>query len=142
MPFGFGWGRGRGKCGSGGICARGRKRFLPEEDKFCICPRCKTIIPHQRGIPCYQTICPQCGSPMTRQFCQQDGDRAKPQKALLPYVDKNLCTGCKNCLDICPTGALQYVDNKAVIDVQTCKGCLACLDACPEGAIKHGKNNQ
>jgi len=62
MPFGFGrgrrkrWGRGFGGRGPGG----------PPTN--CICPKCGFIMPHQQGIPCFQTKCPRCGSPMTRQF--------------------------------------------------------------------------
>lgn len=70
MPFGFGkgrrrgWGRGRGfrrerELENG---ARGR---LPTN---CICPQCGWVEPHQPGTPCFQTICPRCGSVMTRTF--------------------------------------------------------------------------
>ncbi len=33
---------------------------------FCMCPACKTKIPHKRGVPCNTEICPKCGSRMTR----------------------------------------------------------------------------
>mgnify|MGYP003875802467 CR=1 FL=1 len=49
--------RGRGRMGGFGLGPGG----------FCICPQCGTRVPHQRGIPCYQTYCPKCGSPMTRE---------------------------------------------------------------------------
>jgi len=32
----------------------------------CICPACGAKAPHERGIPCMQVICPQCGQPMVR----------------------------------------------------------------------------
>ncbi len=32
----------------------------------CLCPKCGTKAPHQRGIPCYEQKCPNCGSLMTR----------------------------------------------------------------------------
>lgn len=72
MPFGFGRGRGRrggwgwGKGFRGGRGAGGLGPGRPPET--CICPKCGMIIPHQRGIPCFQTKCPRCGAPMTRQF--------------------------------------------------------------------------
>ena len=33
---------------------------------ICICPKCKTRVQHEIGIPCTQQICPKCGSNMTR----------------------------------------------------------------------------
>lgn len=32
----------------------------------CICPKCETTIPHQRGVPCQQERCPECGAKMLR----------------------------------------------------------------------------
>ncbi len=34
---------------------------------FCICLHCNTKIPHQPGIPCRESICPQCGKNMIRE---------------------------------------------------------------------------
>jgi len=33
----------------------------------CVCPKCGKKIPHQQGKPCYEEICPDCGSRMTRE---------------------------------------------------------------------------
>jgi hypothetical protein len=68
MPFGFGRGRKRG-WGRG---FRGRRSLGDFElDRFpshCICPQCGFIESHRPGIPCFQKICPQCSSQMTRRF--------------------------------------------------------------------------
>jgi predicted amidophosphoribosyltransferase len=40
--------------------------FALGPDGECVCPKCGNKIPHQRGIPCYQHKCPNCGTPMTR----------------------------------------------------------------------------
>lgn len=50
-------------------------------------------------------------------------------------VEQELCQGCAACIDVCPTGALQMIDNTAHIDPDMCTECYACLDACPAGAI-------
>ena len=34
---------------------------------FCFCPKCKTKIPHQQGIPCQEERCPKCDSKMMRE---------------------------------------------------------------------------
>jgi len=55
--------------------------------------------------------------------------------ALMMQVDEKRCTGCGNCLQACPTGAIRLVDGVATIDASLCRECQACLEACPNGAI-------
>lgn len=51
-------------------------------------------------------------------------------------IDENLCNGCGNCVTGCHEGALQLIDNKAVmISDLYCDGLGACIGECPVGAI-------
>jgi Fe-S-cluster-containing hydrogenase component 2 len=50
-------------------------------------------------------------------------------------VDRELCAGCGVCVETCAVGAIQLVDQRAVIDEVLCTQCEACMDACPNGAI-------
>jgi NAD-dependent dihydropyrimidine dehydrogenase PreA subunit len=50
-------------------------------------------------------------------------------------VNQELCTGCGVCVDACSVGAIQLVDQWALIDDALCTQCEACVDACPNGAI-------
>ena len=51
-------------------------------------------------------------------------------------IDEDLCTGCALCIPNCHEGALQIIDNKAVlISDLMCDGLGACIGHCPEGAI-------
>ncbi|MFA3916559.1 4Fe-4S binding protein [Ruegeria hyattellae] len=46
-------------------------------------------------------------------------------------------TGCTNCLDLCPTGAITSAGEHVAIDPMICAGCGACSAACPSGAITY-----
>ena len=74
MPFGFGRGKGRGGGGRGFRGGdRGPGGFGPVGPPAnCICPKCGTVMPHRPGLPCFQTKCPRCGLPMTRQFFYEE----------------------------------------------------------------------
>jgi electron transfer flavoprotein alpha subunit len=44
------------------------------------------------------------------------------------------CTGCGVCVSVCPFGAIEIHDGKAVI-TEACRVCGQCVEACPEEAI-------
>ena len=50
-------------------------------------------------------------------------------------VNQELCTGCGVCLDACSVGAIQLVNQRAVIDGALCTACEACIEACPNEAM-------
>jgi ferredoxin len=51
------------------------------------------------------------------------------------FIDKELCTGCGDCVEICPTSAIQIINDKAQVDTDGCSECGICADECPVGAI-------
>jgi ferredoxin len=50
-------------------------------------------------------------------------------------ITEERCTGCGECLDVCPAEAIEMVNGHARITIQ-CMDCGACPRVCPEGAIK------
>lgn len=54
----------------------------------------------------------------------------------LPQINRDLCTGCRRCVEVCPTQALDQFLGKAYLRFpEACTYCTACEDLCPEGAI-------
>ncbi len=49
-------------------------------------------------------------------------------------VDKELCTGCGSCVDVCLYSGIEMIDDKAQI-TDGCNLCGACVDVCPVEAI-------
>ena len=55
------------------------------------------------------------------------------KQAIQVILDK--CTGCTLCVKVCPFGAIEMKDKKAVIDLAKCTLCGACVEACKFKAI-------
>ncbi len=46
-------------------------------------------------------------------------------------IKADACTGCGGCIDLCPSIAINMVNNKAVIDADLCTECKMCVKVCP-----------
>jgi len=64
MPRGDGMGPPRGSGSGGGRMGGMRPGSGPGGN--CVCPKCGASVPHQRGVPCYELNCPQCGTKMVK----------------------------------------------------------------------------
>lgn len=94
----------------------------------CVCTSCNTVASHQRGIPCYEMSCPNCGAKMTR-------DGLVENKTQNPTIAEDECIGCGRCINVCPYNAITMVGGKAIINQSLCTGCRKCIASCPVGAI-------
>ena len=52
--------------GGGGRGRMGGNRPGSGPGGLCECPNCGTKVSHQRGVPCFDLVCPGCGTPMTK----------------------------------------------------------------------------
>lgn len=55
---------------------------------------------------------------------------------MIPVVDKETCTGCATCWEVCPPGAILFREGKACIDEDLCEECGFCAAECPVQAIE------
>ncbi len=53
-------------------------------------------------------------------------------------VDQDRCAGCEVCVSLCPYGAIEMKEGRAVIS-ELCQACGICLSQCPDGAIVEEK---
>jgi len=50
-------------------------------------------------------------------------------------INKEKCTGCEACADVCPVDAIT-VDDVATVDEEECIDCGTCVEECPVEAIE------
>lgn len=73
-------------------------------------------------------VCDQCG--VCYATCSAE---AIYEKNGIYFVDKEKCTGCGECIEACPSGAMmQHPAEKAPIK---CVACGKCVELCQRGAI-------
>jgi tetrathionate reductase subunit B len=88
-------------------------------------------------------LCHHCDNAACKKACPVTGAIYKREDGLV-IIDPVKCTGCKNCVDACPYGAIYF--NEGLNIAQKCTGCAhlldkgwkepRCVDACPTLAIK------
>lgn len=66
------------------------------------------------------------------------------EKPIYVGYDADICahsrsgiTGCSNCLDACPAGAITSAGDFVAIDDGICGGCGSCASHCPTGAVSY-----
>ena len=54
---------------------------------------------------------------------------------MIPTIQKETCTGCGACIEVCPPGALVMQEGKAGLEEEFCEECGFCAPECPVEAI-------
>ena len=51
-------------------------------------------------------------------------------------VDKDVCTGCGECVEVCPVEVFELIDDKSEpVNADECMGCESCVEVCEDEAI-------
>jgi tetrathionate reductase subunit B len=95
------------------------------------------------------TLCMHCDEAPCISSCAVKGGIYKRHDGLV-VINPKKCTGCKNCVDSCPYGAIYF--NEDLNLAQKCTGCAhlidrgwkepRCVDMCPTKAIKFGEESE
>ncbi len=52
-------------------------------------------------------------------------------------LNKDMCIGCKMCINVCPHGVFEFENKRAyIMNKDDCIECGACAKNCPPGAIE------
>ena len=73
-----------------------------------------------------------------------------PQELIIPIwwnqmfvINKDVCSECGECQDICPCGAIEQQDDGSFqIEASVCADCAACQSVCPFEAIEEVENDE
>lgn len=94
-------------------------------------------------------LCMHCDDAPCMAACPIEGAIYKRKDGLV-IIDPAKCTGCKNCVDSCPYGAIYF--NEDLNIAQKCTGCAhlldngwkepRCVDACPTQALIFGEESE
>lgn len=68
-------------------------------------------------------------------FFKPEKIEAEKIKIKIPYVDENLCNGCRKCVEFCKFHALAYVGKKLMVFEEICHSCGGCVLLCPQKAL-------
>ncbi len=68
-------------------------------------------------------------------FLKPKNIQEKQVNVRLPRVDKNLCNGCRKCVEMCKFNALSYIKKGLMIFDDVCHSCGGCILVCPENAL-------
>ena len=57
---------------------------------------------------------------------------------IVSEIDPEQCVGCQGCLDVCPYGAINYLEDQLICQINRalCKGCGACAATCPSSSVQ------
>lgn len=73
--------------------------------------------------------------PNGKLFLQPEVESSQNVSVSVPVVNRNRCTGCGDCADICQFNAIVTQGEYAMVFPELCHSCGGCVYVCPERAI-------
>ena len=75
-------------------------------------------------------VCKQCKKAPCVEVCQFDALAVDPQLGI-PTIDNQKCSGCRDCIEACPFGAMTFdVEKEVAVKCDLCGGDPKCVQFC------------
>jgi len=71
-------------------------------------------------------------------FFESSGEETESVEMMIPVVDKETCSFCGVCADVCEFNAIITLPKEVLVFPELCHSCYGCLEMCPEDAIGDG----
>ena len=68
-------------------------------------------------------------------FFKPEGVQEEEISVKIPKVNKDMCNGCRKCVDFCKFNALAYIKDTLIVFDDVCHSCGGCILVCPEKAL-------
>ena len=118
-----------------------RSRWVSQEEAAHILE-----MEHERGhvhhaffkdamLGCFYAICNCCSCCCGAMQAMRNDSPMLISSGYVSQIDENLCTGCGDCVEVCPFGAIEVSSLVAEVDRAACMGCGVCVSNCELGAL-------
>ena len=113
-----------------------------QEHELGVGPRLARVF--ERAPDFFPIYCHHCANAPCKESCPVDAISKSEQGLVL--IDDDLCIGCKECMEACPFGAMQFDDDRET--AAKCDLCVerlkesktpACFSVCPTCCISWGE---
>ena len=133
---GMGMGRGMGR-GRGGGMGRGQGMGggLPQQQPAPMPQQASQGATQQDELAMLRQQADTIGQQMQQIHARIQQLEQQKAGTIAARVDVERCTGCRVCVDVCPTAAISVSNGTAVIDTSACNACGLCVQECPADAI-------
>ena len=72
-------------------------------------------------------------------YVRPEIERIEPVTRPIPLIDRELCSGCGDCVELCQYNALAYLADQVLLFADLCHSCGGCRLVCPTGAISESR---
>jgi MinD superfamily P-loop ATPase len=86
------------------------------------------------GMPVHLLDC-DVEEPNAHLFLQPTMEHVQQVTTPVPVIDRERCSGCRSCMEICRFNAITVIRDKAMVFTELCHSCGGCLEVCPEQAV-------